>query len=207
MLSVGQILRQERIKKGYPLSLIEKQIKVREKFLKAVEDNNWQFFSSKIYITGIIKNYASFLRLDYKKILAFFRREYESIDDMKFKKKVASAYLVSDTKRIMIALIILISLFFFVYFGYQMVLYLSPPNLVIVEPKSTLFKHIDKIKIVGKTEKDASITIFGDRIYQNKEGFFEYDFPLQIGQNNLRIEIMGANGKKIVATKTFVKQE
>lgn len=207
MFSVGQILRQERIKKGYPLSLIEKQIKVREKFLKAVEDNNWQFFSSKIYITGIIKNYASFLGLDYKKILAFFRREYESIDDTKFKKKVASSYLISDTKRIMIILIILISLFFFGYFSYQMILYLSPPNVVIVEPKTNLFKHIDKIKVVGKTEKDASVTIFGDRIYQNKEGFFEYDFPLQVGQNNLRIEVVGANGKKTVETKSFIRQE
>ena len=88
MLSVGQILQQARLKKGYPLSLIEKQIKVREKFLKAVEENNWKFFSSKIYITGIIKNYSSFLGLDHKKILSFFRREYESKDDVKFQRKI-----------------------------------------------------------------------------------------------------------------------
>ena len=45
MLSVGKILHQERIKKGYPLSLIEKQIKVREKFLHAIEQDNWKSFS------------------------------------------------------------------------------------------------------------------------------------------------------------------
>jgi len=206
MLSVGRILQQERLKKGYPLSLIEKQIRVREKFLKAIEEDNWQFFSSKIYITGIIKNYASFLGLDYKKILAFFRREYSSKEDVKFKKKVASKYLVSDTKRVVIILLIIISSLFLFYFGFQLVQYASPPKLIIIEPKQKVFKHIDKIKIIGKTDKEVSILIYGERIYQNKEGFFEYDFPLKDGTNTLQIEVTGANGKKTTLVNKYVKE-
>lgn len=207
MLSVGQILQQARLKKGYPLSLIEKQIKVREKFLKAVEENNWKFFSSKIYITGIIKNYSSFLGLDHKKILSFFRREYESKDDVKFQRKVSSLYLISDTRWVIIGLFIVITLLFLSYFGYQVSLYIVPPKVVIMEPKQTVFKHTDKIRIVGKTEKEAAITIFGERIYQNKDGIFEYDFPLKEGKNILVIDIIGANGKKTNLKKEFIREQ
>src|SRR5450830_1105793 len=99
MLSVGTILKKEREKKGLLLIDIEKQIKVREKYLKAVEEENWSYFSSKIYITGILKNYSRVLNLDHKKILAFFRRDYERKEEVKFKKKITSTYLTSETKK------------------------------------------------------------------------------------------------------------
>ncbi|MBI4973956.1 helix-turn-helix domain-containing protein [Candidatus Roizmanbacteria bacterium] len=207
MLSVGQILQQARLKKGYPLSLIEKQIKVREKFLRAIEENNWKFFSSKIYITGIIKNYSTFLGLDHKKILSFFRREYESKDDVRFQRKVSSLYLISDTRWVIIGIFIAISLLFLSYFGYQVSLYISPPKVVIIEPMQSVFKRIDKVKIVGKTEKEAAVTIFGERVYQNKEGIFEYDYPLKEGKNVLVIEIIGANGKKTILRKEFIREQ
>ena len=207
MLSVGQILQQERLKKGYPLSLIEKQIKVREKFLRAVEENNWNFFSSKIYITGIIKNYSVFLGLDYKKILSFFRREYDSKDDVRFKKKVSSHYLISDTRWVMIGIFAVICLLFLSYFGYQVSLYISPPKIVITEPRQTVFRRTEKIKIVGKTEREAAVTIFGERVYQNKDGIFEYDYPLKEGKNILSVEIIGANGKKTILRKEFTSEQ
>jgi len=207
MLSVGQILQQARLKKGYPLSLIEKQIKVREKFLKAVEENNWKFFSSKIYITGIIKNYSSFLGLDHKKILSFFRREYESKDDVKFQRKISSLYLISDTRWVVIGIFIIITLLFVSYFGYQVSLYMSPPRVTMIEPQQTIFKHTEIIKIIGKTEKEAAVTIFGERVYQNKEGIFEYDYPLKEGKNILVIEIIGANGKKTILRKEFTREQ
>ena len=207
MLSVGEILQKERIKKGYPLLLVEKQIKVREKFLRAIEENNWNFFSSKIYITGVIKNYAIFLGLDYRKILAFFRREYGRKEDMRFKKKVSSSYLISDTKKIATAILVIVSFFFITYFGYQMVVYLTPPKVSIIEPTQTHFKRIDKIKIVGKTEKEAAVTIFGERVYQNKDGIFEYEFPLKKKNNQLTIEVIGANGKKTVLVREYIKEQ
>ena len=93
MTTVGEILQKERIDKGIALLDIEKQIKVREKYLRAIEENNWDFFSSKIYITGILKNYSRLLGLDEKKVLAFFRRDYEKKDEVKFKRKVSQQYL------------------------------------------------------------------------------------------------------------------
>ncbi len=206
MLSVGTILKKEREKKGLLLIDIEKQIKVREKYLKAIEDENWSYFSSKIYITGILKNYSRILNLDHKKVLAFFRRDYERKEEIKFKKKVTSAYLTSGTKKFLKLSLIILTLFFILYFIFQLKIYFSPPAFTLISPTKINFSVEKNVKITGKTEKDTSVTISGERIYQNKEGVFNYELSLNEGENKITINLVGANGKKATFEKTFFKK-
>jgi cytoskeletal protein RodZ len=206
MLSVGPILKKEREKKGLLLSDVEKQIRVREKYLKAIEEENWNFFSSKIYITGIIKNYSRVLNLDDKKILAFFRRDYERKEDDKFKAKVTSAYLTSETKKFLKIGLLIITLFFVTYFAYQLKIYFSPPSFDLLSPKTKSFTIEKSIKITGKTDHDTAVVIAGERIFQNKDGIFTYDYSLNEGSNELIINLAGANGKKTVVEETFIKK-
>ena len=206
MFSVGEILKQERIKQNITLQEIEKQTHIRVKFLQAVENNDWQLFSSKIYIVGIIRNYAKILNLDPKKMLAFFRRDYEKKDDTRFKKRVASKFLSSESKKLSIIGISFIILLFLGYFSYQLKIYFSPPKITITSPLSQTIKREDRVKIIGITEKDAMITILGERVYQDETGKFEYNFPLLKENNELTIEVVGANGKKTVVKKNYVRK-
>lgn len=206
MLSVGEILKKERERRNLKISEIAQKIRIREKFLLAIEANDWSQFSSKIYITGIIKNYSSYLSLDHNRTLAIFRRDYARIEEVKFKRKVASKYLTPETKRALIFLVIFIFGLFFAYFGYQLKVYFSPPAVKIISPKSTLVEGADMIKVVGKADRDSAVTVLGERVYQNKEGIFEYDFPLKLGKNNLIIEVVGANGKKTILKSEYTKK-
>jgi transcriptional regulator with XRE-family HTH domain len=206
MLSVGEMLRHEREKKGISLQEIQKHIKIRVKFLEAIEENNWNFFSSQIYISGIVKNYSEYLGLDSSRLLAFFRRDYERKEDVHFKRRIASKYLTPETKKIALAGIIIIFIVFFGYFAFQLQLYLSPPKVTIISPQSDIVEREEKIKIIGKTDKDAAISIFGERVYQNKEGVFEYGFVLKQGKNEISIEVVGANGKKTIVKKIYVRK-
>lgn len=206
MLSVGTILKKEREKKGLLLIDIEKQIKVREKYLKAIEEEDWNFFSSKIYITGILKNYSRVLNLDHKRILAFFRRDYERKEEVKFKRKLSSNYLTSGTKKFLKLGLIILTLFFISYFVYQLKIYFSPPSFILLKPKVKNFLIEKSIKITAKTDKDTMITIANERIYQNKEGIFTYDLSLNEGENKITINLIGANGKKTTIEKTFFKK-
>lgn len=204
MLTVGAILKREREKQQLTLDDIEKNIKVRKKFLEAIERDDWTLFSSKIYITGVIKNYAKVLNLPQDKVLAFFRREYAKKEVTGFQTKVPSKLLDSGTKKYLGLGIGALFMLFVVYFGYQVFQFLAPPDVEILLPKETSFKRTEKIKIMGKTESDAQIIIFGNRIYQNKEGVFVYDYPLKKGTNNLVVEVTGANGKKSTVSKTYI---
>jgi cytoskeletal protein RodZ len=206
MVSVGELLSKERQKKGLTLKQIEKEIRIRENLLKAVEDNNWSVFSSKIYITGIIRNYARYLGLDPQKMIIFFRRDYEKTEEVKFKKRVSTEYLHPETKQFAYAGLILIFLVFFLYFGYQLVQFFSPPKVQLVAPVQKKFKNVDEINVIGKTDKDASIMIFGEKVYPDKNGTFQYEFPLKDKKNTLIIEVTGANGKKTVLKQDYIKE-
>ncbi len=204
MLTVGEILRKAREKKGLTISQVEKAIRVRAKFLSAIEENNWNSFSSKIYITGIITNYAKFLGLDQGKMQAFFRRDYEKLEESQFKQRISTKSLAPQTRSVIYAAIFFVFLLFSFYFGFQLKIYLRPPTVTIVSPQKNTFRSTDRIHIIGRTEKEASILIFGDHVYQNKDGVFEYDFPLHKGNNELIVEVTGANGKKTVYKKVYI---
>jgi transcriptional regulator with XRE-family HTH domain len=206
MLTVGEILRNTREKKEIDLSEVEKNIRVREKYLRAIEENNWSYFTSKIYIAGIIKNYSNFLGLDTAKMLAFFRRDYERKEDIRFKKKLSDRYLTSQTRKLITVAVIAVFVFFLGYFGYQLKLYFVPPNVRILEPKINKFRGDKKIRIVGKTDRETVVNIFGERVFTNKEGIFEYDFPLSVGKNELEIEVVGASGRKRIIKKIFFRE-
>lgn len=206
MTTVGQILKKQRENKGLTLFDIEKQIKIREKYLEAVENDNWSFFSSKIYIVGILKNYSRLLGLDTKKVLAFFRRDYDHHEEIKFKQRISLSNLTSESRRAFKIITIISFLAILLYFGYQLKLFFLPPKIVILSPNKINFTTENKIKITGKTEKDTMILISGNRVYSDKDGKIEYDLFLKEGTNKIVIELTGANGKKTVVEKIFTKK-
>jgi cytoskeletal protein RodZ len=205
MVSVGELLNKERLRKNITLKQVEKEIRIREKLLQAVEQNNWAEFSSKIYITGIIRNYAKYLGLDPNKMLIFFRRDYEKKEDIRFKKRVSQSYLHPQTKRLVYGALIFVFLLFFLYFLFQVKSYLSPPLVTIISPTTTHFHSVESVDIVGKTDKDANITILGEKVYPNNDGVFQYELPLKAARNNVVIEVTGANGKTTVIKKEFIR--
>jgi len=206
MLTIGEILRNERERKGLTLEEIEKKTKIRKKNLLAVERNDWKIFPSKTYIIGIIKSYGKILGLDEEKLIAFFRREYEKKEEIRFKEKVSKAYFTPQAKKILKISILFILLVFCLYFGYQLMIYFSPPKIEILSPQQSVFKREERIKLVGKTEKEAIVKVNGERVYQNKDAVFEIVIPLINPKNEVIIEVTGANGRKTIIKKIFEKK-
>jgi transcriptional regulator with XRE-family HTH domain len=204
MLTVGDLLRNARQDKNLSISDVEKKTKIRSKYLAAVEANSWTIFPSKVYITGIIRSYSKFLQIDPDKTLAYFRRDYERLDEVKFKKKISSLQLLPETRKLIFASIFIVCLLFFGYIGYQVKLYLAPPDVSIVSPSRTIFRNADRIVIVGNTQKDATVKIFNDTLYPDVHGRFEYTLPIKKGINTVKIEVTGANGKKNYILREFI---
>lgn len=207
MLSVGLLLKQTREKKKLTLKDAEKHIKVRQKYITFIESDNWDIFTSKIYIEGILKNYARYLELDERKVIAFFRREYEKKEDIRFKRRVHEGELSSDSRKTMRSVIAVIGFFVFVYVVFQFYLYLKPPSIQVTIPQTVVTKNTDRIKVSGSTEKESVLTINGERVYLNKNGGFEYVIPLQTKQNKIIFEVVGANGKKTVLERIVTRKE
>ena len=70
MQSIGERLEEARKRKGISLSEAAEATKIRIDFLKNIEQNQLDFDLPEIYKRGFVKNYANYLALDSKSILA-----------------------------------------------------------------------------------------------------------------------------------------
>jgi hypothetical protein len=196
MITVGKLLCSKRTDKNISLEQVEKDTKIRKKYLKAIEEDDWSIFSSSVYISGVIKTYSKYLNIDQEKSLAYFRRDFEKSEKHTFNKKISRLELLPETKKIVIFMLSFIFIVFLSYFSYQFYRYLRPPEILIIHPENRIFRNTSKITITGKTEKQSVVTIYNEIIFPDKNGFFKYDFPLKKGDNLLKIDVVGPNGKQ-----------
>lgn len=204
MLTVGKLLQSSREKKGISLEQAEKKTRVRKLYLKAVENEDWSVFTSRIYIIGAIKSYSSFLGIDPEKAMAYFRRDYEKKENVKFRKIFPKLSFLPESKKLIAGGLGFVFLFFILYFGYQIYIFLSPPEIYISAPEKRIFRNLAKIEIVGKTQKDSVVTIFNEQIFPDDSGVFHYSFPLKKGNNPILINVKGANGKESNLQDVFI---
>ncbi len=77
MSSLGRLIRKARLAKGLTFSQVAREIKIKEPCLKAIEKENWSFFTTEVVaVRGFVQSYASFLGLDLERIMALFKRDF-----------------------------------------------------------------------------------------------------------------------------------
>ena len=69
MLGIGEKLKEARQTKNISLKQVEKETKIRKKYLKALEDENFERIHGDIYIKGFIRNYGEYLDLNAQKLV------------------------------------------------------------------------------------------------------------------------------------------
>lgn len=74
---VGPILRETRRRRGVELAAVEKATRIRPRFLRAIENEEWDVLPGGVYTRGFIRTYAAYLGLDGDRLAEDFRREVE----------------------------------------------------------------------------------------------------------------------------------
>jgi hypothetical protein len=64
MFEIGNSLREARVRQGLELPQVELATKIRAKYLRALEDEQFEVLPSGTYIKGFMRSYAEFLGLD-----------------------------------------------------------------------------------------------------------------------------------------------
>lgn len=76
-ITVGQRLREARTARDVTdIEKISAELCIRPHLLRALEQNDFKKFPSACYAAGFLKNYAAFLGLDVKKVVAQYKAEY-----------------------------------------------------------------------------------------------------------------------------------
>ncbi len=68
MKDIGNFLKERREAKGISLIEVEKDLKIRKKYLQALEEGNIDIIPGRTYIIGYLKNYSKYLGIDEENI-------------------------------------------------------------------------------------------------------------------------------------------
>lgn len=74
---VGTILREARSRRKVELSEVEAATRIRFRYLRAIEDEEWDVLPGGVYTRGFIRTYASFLGLDGDRLVSDYRESVE----------------------------------------------------------------------------------------------------------------------------------
>ena len=78
-LEIGNVLKQKRLENNYSLEDIEKITKIRMKYIKALEDEEFDLLPGSVYVVAFIRNYAKFLGLDDNELIQRYKELYPDI--------------------------------------------------------------------------------------------------------------------------------
>jgi cytoskeleton protein RodZ len=75
MGQLGELLKEARQNKGVSLGEIEEELKIRKKYLQALEEEDFSIMPPEVYVKGFLRNYAIYLGLDPEEVRALYKGE------------------------------------------------------------------------------------------------------------------------------------
>lgn len=208
MSSVGQLLKEERLKKNFTLEQVEKATKIRAKFLTAIEADDYRGLPALPYIQGFIKNYSDFLGLRSFTLLALFRRQYSRREKLKNsaieEPLVKSRWQLTPNKVIAVLVVVLVIAFFGYFYGQFRALH-TPPPLNLESPKDDAVVSQEMVSVYGMTDSDATVTINNEPVLIKDGGKFFKDISLTVGNNTLVVESTNRAGAKTTVIRQVTR--
>lgn len=208
MRTVGEILKKARLEKKLTLEDAEKKLRIRQKYLQALEENAWEKLPSLPYIKGFLRNYSIFLGLKPEEMLAFFRRQFRGqgkaglLPEGVTKPLNDSPLHWSPQLTVVTIVFILVGLFFgYLFFQYHTIG--SPPTLTIEKPLEGEVITANTTVVKGTTDKDAVVAVNSQKITLSDNGGFQTTITLTPGINTIVIETTNTFGKKQTITRTI----
>lgn len=208
MITAGEVLKNKRELLKKSLDRVSADTKIQKRFLEYIENNQFEYFDSEVFLTGFIKIYAKYLDLDTSKVLALYRRsnpnkvtrnttnkKEEPKPSKKLKKKPTL-----EPKLIITILLGVFLLAIFSYIGFQIYKFQRPPSLEITSPVPDSEVQTKDILVEGKTDSESIIEVNGTAVETNEQGEFTYEITLKEGPNTITIKARKNNALEKIET-------
>jgi cytoskeleton protein RodZ len=81
MADIGSTLREARMRARIDITEVETRTKIRAKYLRAIENEEWDLLPGPIYVKSFLRTYGDFLGLDSRLLIDEYKRRYERPSD------------------------------------------------------------------------------------------------------------------------------
>lgn len=206
MVHVGQRLKEARLQKKLSLDEVAKATKIRAPFLSAIESGDYSKLPSSTYAHGFVSNYAQFLVLPKKEILALFRREFDEEKELKVLPDGFSKKDDFPIRRINFRQILVISFILFLIGGYIFYQYRDifiDPSLNISKPEENAVIFSKEVQVIGKTTPNTSIYVDETLVPVDTSGSFKKNISVFPGRVTITIRAQNKFGKETTEERTI----
>jgi cytoskeleton protein RodZ len=77
MPDIGETLREARMRRRIDMAEVESATKIRAKYLRALENEEWDLLPGPTYVKTFLRSYADYLELDSRRLVDEYKRRYE----------------------------------------------------------------------------------------------------------------------------------
>jgi cytoskeleton protein RodZ len=77
MTDIGATLREARMRRRIDITEVESATKIRAKYLRAMEDEEWSVLPGPTYVRSFLRTYADYLGLDSRWLVEEYKRRYD----------------------------------------------------------------------------------------------------------------------------------
>ena len=196
---LGEVLRTAREAKGVDLARVERDTKIRERYLAALEAGDYDDLPGSVYTRGFLRNYGAYLGLEPEYLIDLYRLETSSATERPaltapprpLATRRSRAFVITPGLVAAALLTVLVG-GFVAWIGYQFVTFARTPELRITEPAGNLSSYAElTITVRGVTAPNASVTVSNltenPTVTADESGSFEVTVELVPGSNVMRL--------------------
>ncbi|MGZ4167174.1 MAG: helix-turn-helix domain-containing protein [Solirubrobacteraceae bacterium] len=85
MADIGATLREARMRAKIDINEVETRTKIRAKYLRAIENEEWGLLPGDVYVKSFLRTYSDYLGLDSRQLIDDYKRRYERPSDHELK--------------------------------------------------------------------------------------------------------------------------
>jgi len=189
--NLSAIIRAERLSRQLSLEQVALETAITFKYLKALEEGNYNLLPGEVYVKQFIKKLSDFFKLNQQFLIKIYQEEKQNQDLLiKVASSIPKNYLRKNffdpkmINRIVIGCLIII---FIGYIAWEVKNIFTPPVLTIAAPVNQSVTTESSITIKGQTEPETTVLINNQEILTQSDGSFSQSVDLTIGLNVFKI--------------------
>lgn len=204
MKTIGQTLKDARVKKRFSLKKIEEITKIKSNFIELIEEEKWDSLPPFPTVLGFVKSLSAPLEIDEKMVGAILKRDYLPKKLNINPKPDVSSKFAWGPKLTFILGIGAFLLIILGYLGFQYFKFISPPSLKVESPKEGQMISGSSIKVFGSTDSDSKLVINGQPVMVDDDGKFSTDIEIVPETKEITVQSISRSGKTTTISRKIV---
>ncbi len=202
MKTVGMLLKEARLVKGYQLSELGEETRIKATFIQAIERGNWEKLPEFGIVTGFVKNLAHFLEVDERQMVSTLRRDYPASP----KGSVGQAHqpirgefgrkVVWGPRLTFLAGVAIIVISVLGYLGFQYRGFNSAPHLTVDAPIEGQTVTEPTLQVIGQADQDATVEVNNQPVVVGEDGKFTASIDVAKNTTEVQIVAKSRSGKE-----------